>query len=177
MGRIIPHWARLRKEILNRDGRKCVKCGSSKRLNVDHKVAIGNDGSKNDKDNLQTLCHKCHAAKTITDKDLMNYPIILENNRFCVLINGFGLKFLCQKCKIKVLDAVIYYELVFPAYIVKEDICCCNQVIIPKNSIFSYICSYNNICEGKVDFVDNIERIKDNLKYKPLQNKFRKRPL
>jgi 5-methylcytosine-specific restriction endonuclease McrA len=48
---------------------QCEKCGISKdiaALEVDH---IDGDRSNNHKSNLQTLCTKCHIAKTIKNKD------------------------------------------------------------------------------------------------------------
>ena len=43
----------------------CVMCGSRKNLSVDHIVGPrGNEDLFFDENNLQTLCHQCHAAKT-----------------------------------------------------------------------------------------------------------------
>ena len=50
----------------------CENCGISKdiaSLEVDH---IDGNRSNNDKKNLQTLCTKCHIAKTIKNKDYLN---------------------------------------------------------------------------------------------------------
>ena len=49
----------LRKEILERDGWRCQKCGSSKNLDVHHvtrRSALGDDAEAN----LITLCRECH---------------------------------------------------------------------------------------------------------------------
>lgn len=52
--------------IRRRDGDKCVKCNSKKLLEVDHIVPLFK-GGRNDDDNLQTLCRKCHREKTEED--------------------------------------------------------------------------------------------------------------
>ena len=52
----------VREKVLKRDGYKCLKCGSTKKLTLDHIVSVYN-GGKNSIDNLQTLCNKCNAGK------------------------------------------------------------------------------------------------------------------
>lgn len=54
------NWTSIRKKVLKRDGHRCVKCGSSRRLEVDHKVASDDHRIEA----LQTLCAVCHRAKT-----------------------------------------------------------------------------------------------------------------
>ena len=52
-------YAKLRLEILNRDGWRCQTCGSFKNLDVHHmrrRSALGDDAETN----LITLCRKCH---------------------------------------------------------------------------------------------------------------------
>jgi 5-methylcytosine-specific restriction endonuclease McrA len=52
-------YAKLRREILDRDGWRCQKCGCSKNLDVHHIVrrsALGDDAETN----LITLCRECH---------------------------------------------------------------------------------------------------------------------
>ena len=52
-------YARLRKEILERDNWRCQVCGGLKNLDVHHlrrRSALGDDL----KTNLITLCRKCH---------------------------------------------------------------------------------------------------------------------
>ncbi len=49
-------WELVKSAILIRDGYTCSKCGGKELLGVHHK-----DGtSRNDPENLVTLCHKCH---------------------------------------------------------------------------------------------------------------------
>lgn len=61
--RIPPHrFTGLRAGVFARDGNKCVKCGSSEKLNADHIVAIANGGTNN-VSNFQTLCQRCNCSK------------------------------------------------------------------------------------------------------------------
>ena len=56
-----PH--RLRKEVLCRDGNRCVRCGSVERLEVDHILNVAQGGTHHPS-NLQTLCAGCHREKS-----------------------------------------------------------------------------------------------------------------
>ncbi len=56
-----------RERILERDGRRCVECGSAERLSIDHIVPRSRGGSSAD-DNLQTLCVRCNSAKGNRDR-------------------------------------------------------------------------------------------------------------
>lgn len=54
---------RWRKETLMRDGMRCVKCGSSHRLEAHHIVGFAESLSqRTDPANGVTLCHRCHMA-------------------------------------------------------------------------------------------------------------------
>ena len=57
-------YEKIRQEVLKRDNYKCQLCGSSKNVEVHHKDGKGTeydtDHMNNDKDNLITLCHRCH---------------------------------------------------------------------------------------------------------------------
>lgn len=55
--------------IKRRDGHRCVICGSTHKLEVDHIRALMNGGS-NSTSNLATLCDDCHTAKTRLDSSL-----------------------------------------------------------------------------------------------------------
>jgi hypothetical protein len=61
-------WAAARYEVLRRDGKKCVKCGSPDRLEVNHvdpRIGRGyNVGCHNHHAGLETLCKTCHSAVT-----------------------------------------------------------------------------------------------------------------
>ena len=52
-------WARIRRNILDRDGYRCRKCGKSGVLEVHHVKAL-DDGGTNELGNLLTLCRGCH---------------------------------------------------------------------------------------------------------------------
>lgn len=64
----------LRKDVLERDGYKCVQCGMtdaehkakwSRPITIDHK---DKDRSHNTMENFQTLCLTCHGRKDITPR-------------------------------------------------------------------------------------------------------------
>lgn len=52
----------VRKRIFKRDGHRCLHCGKTERLSVDHVVAVYNGGGNED-ENLQTLCRSCNSSK------------------------------------------------------------------------------------------------------------------
>lgn len=54
-----PSWWEIRTEVLERDGNRCVHCGSTKRLEIDHIDTVA-DGGLPIPENLRTLCRKCH---------------------------------------------------------------------------------------------------------------------
>ena len=57
-------WARVRREVLERDGYRCQGCGKAGVLEVDHVVPVSAGGDRWDLANLQALCRGCHIAKT-----------------------------------------------------------------------------------------------------------------
>ena len=56
-------WQKLRAQVIARDGRRCVQCGNTETLTVDHIVELQHGGSDTPA-NLQTLCRKCHKTKS-----------------------------------------------------------------------------------------------------------------
>lgn len=62
------HWNAARKAAKKRDGYKCTKCGSTKRLEVNHiEPCLGKHsecGCWHHQDNLETLCNPCHTDIT-----------------------------------------------------------------------------------------------------------------
>ncbi len=52
----------LASSIFERDGHRCVACGSLDNLTLDHIVPISKGGSDTE-DNLQTLCKSCNSRK------------------------------------------------------------------------------------------------------------------
>lgn len=63
-------WMALRGRIMARDGGLCVVCRARGRitpaLEVDHIKPLARGGT-DDYDNLQAICHDCHAEKTARD--------------------------------------------------------------------------------------------------------------
>lgn len=53
---------KLRFRIYERDGERCVHCGSTRNLEIDHIIPVSK-GGKSIPSNLQTLCHKCNLEK------------------------------------------------------------------------------------------------------------------
>jgi len=53
------------KQMLERDGYKCCKCGSTESLTKDH-IIPKSQGGRDHLANLQTLCLPCNAAKKNT---------------------------------------------------------------------------------------------------------------
>ena len=53
-------WAAARRAALDRDCWRCSKCGLASRLEVDHRQALEDDGSRYSLTNLRTLCRGCH---------------------------------------------------------------------------------------------------------------------
>lgn len=64
-----PQWKKKRQQVLIRDRFTCQHCGSRQRLEVDHQTYPARGASFQDfvdqpNDQLLTLCHECHVAKT-----------------------------------------------------------------------------------------------------------------
>ena len=57
-------WQRVRLQVLERDGYRCVTCGRAGRLEVDHIIPLDKSGPKYAPGNLQTLCRPCHFLKS-----------------------------------------------------------------------------------------------------------------
>lgn len=64
--REVPHAARER--ILERDGHRCLACGSDGDLHIDHVVPLAVGGAHAE-ENFQTLCGPCNMAKAATAVD------------------------------------------------------------------------------------------------------------
>lgn len=67
-------WMETRKRILERDSYACCACGQVGMMNeIDHIVPLEQGGSHADA-NLQTLCRRCHAAKTADEQRARHNP-------------------------------------------------------------------------------------------------------
>ena len=53
----------VKQAVWNRDGGKCVCCGSSIRLEFDHVIPVAKGGS-NFENNIQLLCYDCNRTKS-----------------------------------------------------------------------------------------------------------------
>jgi hypothetical protein len=60
--------AKVRDSVFVRDGGKCLKCGATDALSLDHIKPL-RSGGDNSMENLQTLCTPCNSAKGNTTKD------------------------------------------------------------------------------------------------------------
>jgi len=61
-------WARIRRWVLRRDDRECLRCGG-KAETVDHIVPVSEGGHPFDPDNLQALCQSCNSSKGTRTED------------------------------------------------------------------------------------------------------------
>lgn len=60
--RTIPVW--IQEFVLERDGHKCVACGSKNRLCFDHILPFSKGGASDHPNNIQLLCTKCNLEKS-----------------------------------------------------------------------------------------------------------------
>lgn len=74
------HWDILRTCVLERDGRRCVRCGSTKRLQAHHKV-YRDDWEQSQPGDLETLCRSCH-EKEHPDKQSVTVTVTVNTERF-----------------------------------------------------------------------------------------------
>lgn len=56
------HKPEVRTRIFTRDNYRCLQCGSTENLTIDHIVSVYSGGTDED-NNLQTLCNPCNAGK------------------------------------------------------------------------------------------------------------------
>lgn len=57
--------------IMDRDGNKCLCCGSTEKLTIDH-IVPKSKGGGNELSNYQTLCGKCNNKKGTSRTDYRN---------------------------------------------------------------------------------------------------------
>lgn len=73
---------RLREEVLEKYGRKCVICGSIEKLQIDH-ITPATAGGKNVLDNLQVLCQTCNGSKGASGDISEKRKMIIHIRRLC----------------------------------------------------------------------------------------------
>ena len=58
-------WRELRQKVFTQQGRQCVECGGTEKLEVDHIIPVTVEPSlAMDITNLQVLCKPCNIAKS-----------------------------------------------------------------------------------------------------------------
>lgn len=67
-----PYWEAVRTAVINRDGKRCTKCGSTKRLQAHHKTYEHHGKEHLHLGDLTTLCQPCHKAVHKRQKSLAN---------------------------------------------------------------------------------------------------------
>lgn len=75
----VKDWGIFRLEVFKRDNYTCQMCGKKQfesDVECDHIIPIFRGGAEFDKNNLQTLCRRCHKKKTRLDKN----PIVGKVN-------------------------------------------------------------------------------------------------
>ena len=55
-------WARVRRQVFERDGWRCTMCGGPGALECHHVKHLRNGGAEYDPDNLAAVCRTCHIA-------------------------------------------------------------------------------------------------------------------
>jgi 5-methylcytosine-specific restriction endonuclease McrA len=63
--------------VMERDGYKCVYCGSTKNLQIDHVIPVASGGT-NDVDNLRVLCKKHNIRRVFDDTVEMLRELSIE---------------------------------------------------------------------------------------------------
>ncbi|MGL5749650.1 MAG: HNH endonuclease, partial [Paraclostridium sp.] len=100
-------WSEIRKIILSRDNNKCVKCSSSKNLQVHHSTYDNIFNEENNLDDLVTLCKTCHNVEHgfIVRKNIIvdNYLKINKELIGCSisLKKSSEISFFLEVCRIK----------------------------------------------------------------------------
>ena len=67
--------AEMRLAVFERDGHRCLACGSGESLSLDHATPLAKGGD-NSPANLQTLCKRCNSAKGDTTKSYVDPTLI-----------------------------------------------------------------------------------------------------
>ncbi len=68
---------KVRAAVMERDGNKCVYCGSTKNLQIDHVIPVASGGT-NDVDNLRVLCKKHNIRRVFDDTVEMLRELSIE---------------------------------------------------------------------------------------------------
>jgi 5-methylcytosine-specific restriction endonuclease McrA len=85
--RSTARWQRTRALVRQRDGNRCVHCGSSQGLQAHHIVSLEDGGAAFILNNLETVCSTCHARRhrgeesTRPETPSHQRPVFRETNR------------------------------------------------------------------------------------------------
>ncbi|HSN98587.1 MAG TPA: HNH endonuclease [Candidatus Nanopelagicales bacterium] len=79
----------VKREIIRRDGGRCLCCGNPRRLQVDHIISRYHGGT-NDPANLQTLCSVCNKDKYINEMHFRKTTTLLKSAPPLKFPAGFG---------------------------------------------------------------------------------------
>ena len=73
-------WLRLRRQALDRDRWRCVRCASPARLEMHHKCSLADGGDPLALDNVSMLCTTCHcnAHRAIRDPERSKWMRLLQ---------------------------------------------------------------------------------------------------
>ena len=82
-------WRIVRERVLTRDKRRCVRCTKYGRMEVDHILPLEDfpDQDAYDLAGLQTLCRKCHFAKTKSEY-AARFPVPEYRRRWRALVES-----------------------------------------------------------------------------------------
>lgn len=72
----------LREEVLEKYGRKCVVCGSTEKLQIDHIIPV-DAGGATALDNLQVLCQPCNGSKSANGEISEKRKTIIHIRQSC----------------------------------------------------------------------------------------------
>lgn len=91
----------VRGRIIERDGNKCLACGGTDNLQIDHIVPV-RLGGKNDFNNLQTLCISCNSKKNLSTADYREFVpqatiAKIGRNDKCPCSSGKKYKLCCMR--------------------------------------------------------------------------------
>lgn len=83
------HWRKVRRNVLKRDGWRCVRCGAYGN-EADHIRPLRRfpDQDPYDPDGLQTLCRRCHIEKTRAENRREPTPAEAEWHDFVAELAG-----------------------------------------------------------------------------------------
>lgn len=65
----------LRQQVKERDRYRCLACGSTNNLTIDHILPRSMDGASS-LENFQTMCQPCNGRKGATIIDFINMPVL-----------------------------------------------------------------------------------------------------